>query len=209
MNDPDTSLPPLPDDIARLLAAEKVSPGAPRGAQAALLARVLSTSSAAPIAGRLAIAFAAGAVVGASTLAVIRPTLEPQIVIQRVEVPVEVVRTATVFLERSSATRTVVLPSPSRADPRAASQRETLLLERARAALARGLPLEAQAALLEHAKTFAHGAQTEEREALLVLTLLALGRSDEADASAKRFHRNYPQSLFGAMIDAERRSGIQ
>jgi len=77
---------------------------------------------------------------------------------------------------------------------------EQRLLDTARTSLAHG---EAEAALLpleQHATHFPNGALAEEREALSVRVLAALGRNAEAAARATRFMRRFPNSLFAPVV---------
>lgn len=73
---------------------------------------------------------------------------------------------------------------------------ERNLIEIARTALGRGRGANALSALNQHKKTFPMGRLTEEREALIVLALAALGRLEEAQKRAQRFRRAYPKSMF-------------
>jgi hypothetical protein len=64
---------------------------------------------------------------------------------------------------------------------------ETRLLRSADEALRGGNPAVALTLLDEYARTFPHGVFSEERSAERVMTLCALGRTDEARAEARRF----------------------
>ncbi|HSO37351.1 MAG TPA: hypothetical protein VLT33_32715 [Labilithrix sp.] len=72
---------------------------------------------------------------------------------------------------------------------------ERSLLDIARAALARGEAAEALAAVDRHGREYPEGALVEEREALGVKALVALGRRDEARARAQRFEQRFPNGL--------------
>ncbi len=72
---------------------------------------------------------------------------------------------------------------------------ERSLLDVARSALARGEAVEALAAVDRHALDYPDGALVEEREALAIKSLVALGRRDEAVDRAARFERRFPNGL--------------
>lgn len=75
-------------------------------------------------------------------------------------------------------------------------RQEVALLSKAQAALSRGRPQEALAALAEHAQRFPRGALTEERVATRARTLCALGRTQEAQAELKRMQKLNPSSAY-------------
>ncbi len=75
-------------------------------------------------------------------------------------------------------------------------RQEVALLSKAQAALSRGRPQEALAALSEHAARFPQGALTEERAATRARTLCALGRTREAEAELKRMAKLNPASAY-------------
>lgn len=72
---------------------------------------------------------------------------------------------------------------------------ERALLDVARGALARGEASEALAAADRHARSYPDGALVEEREAIAVKALVALGRRDEARARVTELERRFPNSL--------------
>jgi hypothetical protein len=72
---------------------------------------------------------------------------------------------------------------------------ELLLLGVARNDLTRGDFVGALAAVSEHEQRFRHGSLVEEREALRVKSLAGLGRRDEAQRAAARFHARFPHSV--------------
>jgi hypothetical protein len=78
---------------------------------------------------------------------------------------------------------------------------ENALITRARAALVRGDADGALAAVEEHETRFASGALSEEREVVRVQALVAADRRDEAGARARRFHEQFPNSMFGPAVD--------
>lgn len=92
-------------------------------------------------------------------------------------------------------------PSPDAATKAAPSATSTLaeeqaLVDRARAALSRGRPKDALAAVTEHERRFGRGRLAEEREILAIQALAADGRTAEARARAARFRTTFPKSLF-------------
>lgn len=88
--------------------------------------------------------------------------------------------------------------TPARAAPSATSTlaEEQALVDRARAALARGRPKDALAAVTEHERRFGRGRLSEEREILAIQALVGDGRTAEARARAARFRTTFPKSLF-------------
>jgi hypothetical protein len=97
------------------------------------------------------------------------------------------------------------LPSPAAAPRRpaepvpAVSARglgaERALLDVARGALARGEAREALVAADRHEKEYPAGALVEEREAIAIRALVAVGRRDEARQRAFAFERRFPNGL--------------
>jgi hypothetical protein len=75
------------------------------------------------------------------------------------------------------------------------------LIEQARTALARDQGAAAMSALERHARDFPQGELEEERESLQVQALVALERFEQARKVAARFHRRFPRSIFGAVVD--------
>lgn len=73
---------------------------------------------------------------------------------------------------------------------------EQNLIEMAQSALARGRPLDALRALKKHQTTYPQGELKEEREALTVLSLVKLGKRQEAEILFARFRKRYPRSMF-------------
>jgi hypothetical protein len=78
---------------------------------------------------------------------------------------------------------------------------ERTLVDRARAALARGDPPSALDAIAKHQTAFPRGQLAEEREALAVQALVAAGRVQEAADRAGRFRKAYPTSVFLPVVD--------
>jgi hypothetical protein len=73
--------------------------------------------------------------------------------------------------------------------------RERAILDDARTAFARGEFAASLTALDLHRARFPTGMLREEREALAVRTLAALGRTADARARAERFRSEFPNSL--------------
>jgi hypothetical protein len=100
---------------------------------------------------------------------------------------------------------------PSATDVRGASEApvpssstltaERALLDVAHSALGKGQAADALDALGRHARRFPRGVYREEREALTIQTLHALGRLDEAERLAAQFKTRYPRSLFLSIVE--------
>jgi hypothetical protein len=78
---------------------------------------------------------------------------------------------------------------------------ERALIEQARTALAREQDAAALAALERHARDFPQGVLEEERESLRVQAMVGLAQFDQARKMGARFHRRFPRSIFGAVVD--------
>ena len=78
---------------------------------------------------------------------------------------------------------------------------ERALIDRARMALARGQAASALETLDAHRSQFPQGRLTEEREALAIQSLAALGRTGEARRRAEAFQRARPNSVFLPAIE--------
>jgi hypothetical protein len=78
---------------------------------------------------------------------------------------------------------------------------ERALIEAARSAVARRDGASALAATERHARAFPAGQLAEERSALAVQALALAGRSGEAKERAAQFRKNYPNSVFLAVVD--------
>jgi hypothetical protein len=79
---------------------------------------------------------------------------------------------------------------------------EQALIDTARAALSRARGADALRAADDHARQFPRGRLSEERETLAIQALLLIGKQSEAIARTQRFHRTYPQSMYGGAVDA-------
>lgn len=98
-------------------------------------------------------------------------------------------------------------PAPAKLDAGAirratAFPLERLLIERARIALARGEPAAALEALEQCRSKFPGGFFADNREALRVVALSALGKDKLARQSAQHFKRRFPKSPFREMVDS-------
>jgi len=92
---------------------------------------------------------------------------------------------------------TAAMPRPSRVG---ALRAELRLLQRARAAVAGERFGAALIPIDEHARQFKDGRLAEEREALRVKALAALGRSDEARRAAAAFQSRFPRSVLSPAV---------
>lgn len=105
-------------------------------------------------------------------------------------------------LPRARASEPSARPAAQSAAPASQLSAERLLLDRARAAFARGEHDAALSALDEHQTKYPSGLLTEEREALAVRALASLGRSAEAHDRGRRFVARYPESLMLPAVEA-------
>jgi hypothetical protein len=114
-------------------------------------------------------------------------------------VPMELPAVSVGSLPAASATaiaRAAKIDSPEAPAPSARGLgAERSLLDVARAALARGEAGEALAAVDRHGREYPDGVLVEEREALAIKALVALGRREEARARAQRFEQRFPNGL--------------
>jgi hypothetical protein len=149
-------------------------------------------------------ALAIGAAVGAAAVRapeprvvyVDRPVPGPTVVqIASAEPPAP-----TVVPSAPPAPRPVASPAPS-IDARGLAA-ERMLLDGARASLARGEPEAALVAIDRHAKAYPQGVLVEEREALAVKALAAAGRYPEARARGQRFREQFPRSVSLGAVNA-------
>jgi hypothetical protein len=70
--------------------------------------------------------------------------------------------------------------------------------------MARGDWAAAWTAIEEHRRRYPNGQLAEEREALRVETLAAMGRSDEARGAARAFAERFPESVLLARVHRAR-----
>jgi len=89
-------------------------------------------------------------------------------------------------------------PHLSRTD---AARAELRLLRQARAAVAREDYAAALPPIAEHARRFKDGRLSEEREALRVKALAALGRTDDARRAAVAFRARFPRSVLLSAVN--------
>jgi hypothetical protein len=80
--------------------------------------------------------------------------------------------------------------------------RERELLDRARFALAHADGAAALAEASNHERAFPHGALREERQALQVRALFALGQRDEARERARAFQAEFPNSFLSPALES-------
>jgi hypothetical protein len=116
--------------------------------------------------------------------------------------PAELSAVAVGSLPGASDARTGPLPQKARVElnePPAPSARglaaERSLLDVARGALARGEAADALVAVERHGHEYPQGVLVEEREAIAVKALVALGRRDEARVRAARFEQRFPNGI--------------
>jgi hypothetical protein len=105
---------------------------------------------------------------------------------------------------RSSAPAAAVAPAASAAEPKSRDtdlSAERAIIERARAALARGDGAGALTAVEQHEREFAKGQLVEEREVLAVQALVTAGRVQEAAERGARFRKAFPSSLLLPLVD--------
>jgi len=167
----------------------------------------VGTSLGAKMAAALAVTFAAGVGVGvAGDRAFAPPNVAPAPTTTVVTVAPSVTSSAAPVVEAPdvpvSALPAVSAPARPLASPAAGEgpsakglAAERALLDVARSALARGEAAEALAAADRHAREYPDGALAEEREAIAIKALVALGRRDEARARLRELERKHPNSL--------------
>jgi hypothetical protein len=101
-----------------------------------------------------------------------------------------------------SSAQLVTPPHPSASASASSSlSAERLLLDGARVALTSGEPARALSLLSDHARRFPRPKLGEEREALAIQALVAVGRYDDARARAASFRAAAPHSLFLPAVD--------
>lgn len=156
----------------------------------------------------LAGAFAAGALAGGGAVWTLRAPTRV-VVERRVEVPGptrevvrevvrEVIRDVPVATPDAAVAR---VQRPVASDLTADLSAERQLIEQASSAMLRSNYAAALSAVQAHARRFAHGSLSEERDSLWVRALAGLGRGDEARVRAADFHRRHPGSMLGTSVD--------
>ena len=154
--------------------------------------------------------FAVGAATGAGVVSVMqKPVPERVVYVERPSPPVPVV--APVAPASAASVPPVAVPAPetpptarATASPSASSSLslERGVLDDARSALSSGDAARALRLSDEHLRRFPKAQLGEEREALAIQSLVALGRYDEARARAARFRATSPHSVLMPAIDA-------
>jgi len=87
------------------------------------------------------------------------------------------------------------LSDPAAQTDTAGLAEQLALLETARGAFSQGDAVRALQALQTHAQQFPQSSLSEEREALLIKSLLLAGRRSEGEARLVQFEENFPSSL--------------
>jgi hypothetical protein len=111
-------------------------------------------------------------------------------------------RAPAVHAKPAAAIEPPAAPKPDLVAPDVQLAAETALLERARAALARGWADAALEAIDQHRNRFPEGQLQEEREALGVVALAHAGRSDDAHRQAQVFAKQFPSSLWLDQVES-------
>jgi hypothetical protein len=221
-------LEPLDPELAALLDAERgaapaqdsldrvwsrvalVALPSPAGAGAHAGAAASSGWLASHAAGMAAATFVLGGLAGAGIHAIVqKPPAERIVYVDRVVPQVPTVTAPPVVAPAPSVVPTVDTSPTSRASARAPAPSATsslaaerALLDDARGALSTGDAAKALALADEHGRRFARAQLGEEREAIAIQALVALGRNDDARARAARFKAVAPNSLFMPTIEA-------
>jgi TolA-binding protein len=204
-----SDLPPLPPELDALVRAEANAPAGHPALKDAIRARVLSAVAGPPggsggATGGGGLVSAKGAValalVIAGGTALLWPKPEPSTK-PSPSAPAPVLSSQPIAPPAQAATPAPAsqeVPAPTLAVKKAvvpAPPSEETLLRRAWSALARNDAHAARAALLEHERIYPQGDLAEERDALLIKALLALGDSSAARARASAFLESYPTSI--------------
>ena len=159
--------------------------------------------------------FVVGGLAGAGLHAVSQKPPPAQIVyVERQSPPVIPVASSPVPPAAVPSAAPSAIPSPPPHDsahpspPPAASSlaAERAMLDDARGALGSGDAAKALALADEHGRHFPRAQLGEEREAIAIQALVALGRNDEARGRAARFRAATPNSLFLPAIDSSLQS---
>lgn len=219
--------PPLPPDMAALLASERARPPADDAHVARLLERFEAVRAVREVAPepvspwrarwrRDLVVLATGLSLGAAGHALVARRAAPSVVTRTVYVPQIVEREVPV-----SAPSEAPLPAPAPTDPPAAPAaprrrapttarddadgslaEERAAVEIARTALARGRPQAALDALTTYERSHRGGSLAEERASLQVIALAHAGRTAEARARAASFRRRWPESYLLPAVEA-------
>lgn len=142
--------------------------------------------------------FAAGVIAGALGHALLAPQRAPAVIerVRREVVTVVVHDDAGPAPLPQDAALSVRAPAPPSHRDEDTSRAERTTLDRGRVALLRRDPQGALDAVAEHQRRFARGRLIEEREALRIQALFAVGRTSEARARTEDFARRWPGSIF-------------
>jgi hypothetical protein len=170
--------------------------GSPRGLSGALSSPAVS----------LPLVFALGVAAGAAGMRELRgdselvPSVMPPAALVSAAPKLELPSAAPIRVEATP----LAVPSGSGRSMVATSSLslERGLLDRARAKMAAGDPEAALAVLTQHARSYPRGLLSEEREAMAVNALVALGRAPEARRRGRAFHERYPSSLVRRSVEA-------
>jgi hypothetical protein len=216
------NVPPLSDQIASLLASERIIDAEPaelrqralRRAEAAQAKHSLRPAALGVarwrwlgVAAALAVATLAAAVESRHRAAAPAPPVgSAQSAQATVELPAPQPAPRAQPAESAESTQSPTVASA--AAPRPALTRaqgyalELKLLQPARAALNRGDDATALAAIAEHERRFPNGQLSEEREGLRVFALLGAGRTAEACRAATAFRRRFSHSMLLSRMNA-------
>lgn len=137
-------------------------------------------------------AVGARAIGGPATPPMPPSTVAPPVTASAAPAPASASASASTPLEVASARSPTATPSRSPAEN---LERERELLETARSALVRGRHDDALQAIERHGRAYPRGQLAEDREALAIQVLDAMGRHDEAARREARFHRAFPNSI--------------
>jgi hypothetical protein len=96
-------------------------------------------------------------------------------------------------------TKAAVPQEAPASEPRERDESEAVFLHRAQVAMS-GDPARALHMLEEHPKRYPHGGLAQERDVMVIDSLVRLGRIDDARARANVFTAQYPQSAHGSRI---------
>jgi hypothetical protein len=209
----------LPPDIENLLGAEKnrdplasdVVDAAWLGVQKRMALPAPSAPTqpgAAPSLANRLLTLGGGVLLGiAGTLVFLRATTSPPPAILSAAPRVVIVNVppsaapAPALPDTASVPRPSALPSSSLVEGGLAAERA--LIDRARAALARGDTAATERAVELHRSRFPKGQLSEEREAIAIRALRASGRSGEAKQREADFARTYPDSVFSPALSTD------
>jgi hypothetical protein len=197
---------PPPDALGRVWSRIAVIPPIGLGGSAGSALRHGWLASHA--ASMVAVAFVAGGATGAAVYATVEKPPAPQVVyVEHPVSPAPVASSQAPVPERSTPVTppapAVPLPAPQPAPSASTSLfAERALIDGARGELASGNASHALVLLEDHVRRFPKPQLGEEREALVIQSLVTLGRYDEARSRATHFRTASPDSLFLPAIEA-------